>query len=555
MAGDVSPIDSDVGSFQRATSRREAARQAVDASKRKSLPLLLPSSRDGEITATGQTSNTDTLPKGQRPHVRQQVHTGRDMSKRDKDMQMREGPRASSALGFVTTKTHATPSNAGNLPPSFGRRSRLMGRGKPETLESRPPWKGSSGRTNVVQPMHDEMHVAPLNLAPKANKKTGRTSRLSMGAFESETYGAGIAGAGATMRRLLPLGSRSNKPRISAPVASASTPRDKRLEAAARSYPSPPHADLDVATSSSPAGHGPSPPSRRGQALKSNPPDPIPAKLQSMNSIRRKPAPADRPTSDEMNGRGYRMTEEIAGLQTPTMSPKGKDDDDTWVPPPSRFSVTTCATSDPGTPRQSADEDQPPLPSMPANITSIMDRKRPKLGSQDSSSTTPDDTVHISLRNALSPREQAKRRPSDSQLLLKVHKSSLGGMADEEDRRASILSLSKPLPLAPPEISSSDDLVSTLNAQIHGIVHRRVNIEKSIKAMTELMPQDRLLASNAVLRRREVEKQKVEGLRQELAELQREEHDLGLKLHRAYKRRDKEAEYEPTGLWVRRVAA
>ena len=56
-----------------------------------------------------------------------------------------------------------------------------------------------------------------------------------------------------------------------------------------------------------------------------------------------------------------------------------------------------------------------------------------------------------------------------------------------------------------------------------------------------------------MLRKRESEKLKVENLRTELAEVQRLEYELGLKLHRAYKRLDRDAEYEPTTLWVRRV--
>lgn len=122
------------------------------------------------------------------------------------------------------------------------------------------------------------------------------------------------------------------------------------------------------------------------------------------------------------------------------------------------------------------------------------------------------------------------------------------------DRRASTLSMSKPLPPAPSELSLADDPVSQLNSQLKSLAHRRVNIEKSIKQMTELMPQDNLLASDQVLRRREEEKQKVEGLREELAVIQSQEHELGLRLFRAYKRQDKNAEYEPTTLWVRRVA-
>lgn len=71
--------------------------------------------------------------------------------------------------------------------------------------------------------------------------------------------------------------------------------------------------------------------------------------------------------------------------------------------------------------------------------------------------------------------------------------------------------------------------------------------------MTELMPQDRLLASEEVLRRREDEKKKVERLKEELAEVQQEEYELGIKLHRAYKRQERESEWESGSLWVKRA--
>jgi len=127
---------------------------------------------------------------------------------------------------------------------------------------------------------------------------------------------------------------------------------------------------------------------------------------------------------------------------------------------------------------------------------------------------------------------------------------------DESDRRASVASsINKSLPLAPPESSAGEahDRVALLNAQLQSLGNRRININRSIKQMTELMPTDNLLNSREVMHKRELEKKKVEGLKLELSEVQREEYEIGLKLHRAYKRLDKNAEYEPTTLWVRRV--
>lgn len=71
--------------------------------------------------------------------------------------------------------------------------------------------------------------------------------------------------------------------------------------------------------------------------------------------------------------------------------------------------------------------------------------------------------------------------------------------------------------------------------------------------MTELMPTDYVVVTTEVRRKRNEEKRKVEGLREEAADVRRQEHEIGLRLHRAYKRKDKDAEYEPTGLWMRRV--
>lgn len=102
-------------------------------------------------------------------------------------------------------------------------------------------------------------------------------------------------------------------------------------------------------------------------------------------------------------------------------------------------------------------------------------------------------------------------------------------------------------------VESVSDRVAILNARLEALSHRRLNLTRSIKQMTELMPTDLLVASEAVIKKRELEKRKVEALRNELADVQREEYELGLKLHRAYKRLDRESEYERTTLWVRRV--
>lgn len=116
-------------------------------------------------------------------------------------------------------------------------------------------------------------------------------------------------------------------------------------------------------------------------------------------------------------------------------------------------------------------------------------------------------------------------------------------------------SINKSLPPAPPETTAGEarDRVGILNAQLQSLGNRRINLLRSVKQMTELMPQDNVLDSADVIHKREMERRKVEVLRQELADVQRQEYELGLKLHRAYKRMDRDADWENSALWVRRV--
>lgn len=144
--------------------------------------------------------------------------------------------------------------------------------------------------------------------------------------------------------------------------------------------------------------------------------------------------------------------------------------------------------------------------------------------------------------------------------------------ASDGSRPASVLSnMDKDLPPAPAALAESAaatnssstaspapanttaDRITQLNALLQDLANRRLNINRAIKQMTELMPQDNLIMQDAVRRKREDEKRKIEELKSRLDDIGREEHELGMKLHRAYKKLDRSAEYEPTTLWVRRA--
>jgi hypothetical protein len=108
----------------------------------------------------------------------------------------------------------------------------------------------------------------------------------------------------------------------------------------------------------------------------------------------------------------------------------------------------------------------------------------------------------------------------------------------------------KQLPKSPPE-KESLTLICSLRAQIDDLTRQRVNMEKSIHAMTELIPPSTLHGLER--HRQSEEKRKVDVLKERVADVRKQEHELGLRLHRAWKREAEASTYEPTSLWVRRV--
>lgn len=107
-------------------------------------------------------------------------------------------------------------------------------------------------------------------------------------------------------------------------------------------------------------------------------------------------------------------------------------------------------------------------------------------------------------------------------------------------------SSNKELPLSPPELASVD-IITALEAQLEQLAHRKRNVEKLIHELTHLQPKNPLVQDLAARRENS---RKLDALKLEMDEIRSIEHDLGLKHHRAWKRREQE---QPTCLWVRRV--
>lgn len=191
--------------------------------------------------------------------------------------------------------------------------------------------------------------------------------------------------------------------------------------------------------------------------------------------------------------------------------------------PRSHFSATTYATtandSPPATPEIGSNS-----PSMSTTPDSILNRKRP--------------VAPAGLTNA----RVAARKPTPSETNLRTQASPLP---------PSLESKRKSLPKSPPEVNAVSR-VAALQAKLENLKRRKGNLQTVIHELTHVVQPSSIAYDMAS--RQEI-KRTVEGLNKELADVIKDEHETGLKLHRAIKRDDEFAAYEPTSIWVRRVTS
>lgn len=410
----------------------------------------------------------------------------------------------SQSFGLRTTITGAATRRERSESPSFGLRMKQLGRGKPEPAD-RPAGRNAPGRrSEAVRPTHATTQLHSPQQETKHPPLSGAAPFTPTRSPVSPVDGS--TGARAVVRRLMP--SRLSR-KTSGPAQRAPSPPTLSTEPppGSQSYPSPPQEESLLgeplhSLDSDQSGRQPSMPPRLT-------PETLPA---SSKIVKRKPPPAGQ-----------------AGATGRARQPSSADPSQPQPWP------TLRAGND-----SSIEEEPSP------SFQSVMGRGRPHR-EFDASEQSPANSPTGATSSPMFAKSDWKRGSPRSS----GNHSHTAAM----DRRASLISLTKALPPLPPELVASNDRIASLRAKLESLAQRRINILRSIKQMTELMPQDSLMASDEVLKKRDVERQKVECLKEELAEVQQEEYDLGLKLHRAYKRQDRDSETEVPALWVKRVTA
>jgi hypothetical protein len=378
-------------------------------------------------------------------------------------------------------------------------------------VDSRPPWKGASGRAAIVQPVKTKPDASPftsLNVQKTSGMPTPPQS-LSPTNDRNDIYSE------TETRSVSDFRTRQGSIETNDPMASSVTSQS---------------IDTSVATTPTMTGY-PSPPLGK-EDLDRTPPV----------------------------SQGKYMSIDSSPVSTHTVRTYGRNrvESKTGANPDSRFSWTTLNTN---TTYQHSPPPSPPPPlphtmAIHTNSNSIMNRTRPVPSNRNyspgsSSPIVPDAPPFASYR-AVSGQVS---RPDSGESAYPKRSGSHGNESFIAAKYApSIASTTaggnKALPPTPQELNSKDH-ASQLEAQLADLRLQRSNIERVLRDMTRPSATHALMTNFLVERERE---KRVGALKEELYSIGMMEHALGLQLHRVNRRKEREDGYEGfTTLWVRRA--
>ena len=388
-------------------------------------------------------------------------------------------------------------------------------------IDTRPAWKGASGRTTLVAPVADK----PDRTMPQPQRDTKKQSALP-----------------------------SPPPSTSPTHARRGIPHEAETEyAPIRQGRSPVHETVRP-VSPTKSGQKDSHVGIKSTDLSSYGPDSYPSPV----SINDQPTESHHQPVKPPNAPVGRMQDDRGDTPPPNSTkatpPKSRPSIE-YSPaqqPDSRFSWTTQATNT--TYQRSPPPSPPPMPaafatgkSIPAPTEGglVMSRTRPIPSSRNEPPASAIITTAFRKPVAKSPRSDADGPPR-STFPLRASSRALSMSST-----TTINGGPKALPPTPQEVNSQDH-IGALQAQIEDLSTQRSNVQRVLRDLLKPEATNPLVTSFRAERERE---KRVQGLKDELNEIALLEHDVGLKLHRAYKKREKEEGSEGTALWIKRIAS
>jgi hypothetical protein len=383
-------------------------------------------------------------------------------------------------------------------------------------VQQRPAWKGASGREATVEPVRNTptARKGPLYIPQRNVSRSNPVADQARAQSQSPEVTA------------LPIAPEPEPIREPSPVKEVSTPRAEPVIRLVSSQESvKPVAPLKtknqrVKSITDPGSEGSlqspfqSPPQQphqkheRSRTYETN---------QGYSSPVPEQAPVEAP-STPVQVHSQQPASEKQNLQPP------QGDKDV-----SRFSWTTYATTvndSPSSMQPTTDNSPvPPMPPMPQPITI---RKRPVSTSQ---------TMYTGNEARFSNASLVSRKPVGD----RIRSASTATMQSSKG---------KDLPPTPQEMQAGDKIAALEAKQNHLLTRKRNNSRIRAELSDSLK---RNAITYDMYKRKEVES-RIKELEEEMQEIHQEEHDVGVQLHRAQKKRDKDNP-EQTSLWISRVTA
>lgn len=381
------------------------------------------------------------------------------------------------------------------------KRKQAMQRIRDDAMDAPPEreaWKGASGRAAIPPPVRSD---------PTAKLKPLQIPR-NQHAVNPDTNKVGTSGASElarqTVRPVVPSG-RFEEIKPTVPLkAGTNTPRNM-----SPTTPTYPTAQLDSRLN-------------RRQSPSSAPAVMPPTEASA--SLPTPPGSTQRPYDPPLTTKQQQQHE--AALRSNLAS---LDLDDQ---PSSRFSSTTYATtvneSPNSSPRASMDANAPPVPQMPSPV---LMRKRPVPAATKANTLGPVSNAKATTRKP-APSDRGHRASVDSNITMMTTETG------------------KDLPAIPPAMNRLD----ILNNELATLSHRRVKINNVLKDLNAVLNPTSVAYDHAT---RQQTKASVNKLEEELADIAREEHEIGLKAMRARRKLDElDGNWAGEGvLWVKRVTS
>ncbi|KAF2236825.1 hypothetical protein EV356DRAFT_497744 [Viridothelium virens] len=407
---------------------------------------------------------------------------------------------------------HGSTSSNGSSPSGPAARATVkeraakLGANQSIPTDTRPPWKGASGRQMLVeQPRDKPVREKPLPVTTplsiplqKQRKPTGPQTRTPN--KNAPTSPRNVSGSSETG----PARYHDTQP-VSSPMVNEDEHDDDIKPVVPLKVTSPTSAHF-TRSNAKPRTSYPSPvsPNNGQNNIGSTEPSPFPNRQSSMESH-------------------YLHSH--------------RDND----PPTSRFSWSTHAT---GTTYQQQSPPPSPPPPMPKLSNEIATPPSPPARTTPPIASAPGSVLSRSRPVPSSNSNSIGRKPVPSR---EVNLSTPTKISLNSDQDNSNVLNGKALPLSPPELQGKD-LITTLQQQSDDLERRRFNVEKLVSDLES--PRHRNPLQYDLRAQREIER-RIKTLKTQAEELRREEHDVGLRLHRAWKKRD---DSEDATLWVRRIA-